>query len=447
MFSVVVRVQDELIYVELTLTPNKAFRCGQFRRASAACDASRPDKKLDPVRAEIASEPQKVFILSEIDLLPLGSYEEFNSSMRGLLKNGTLDAEHASPSGEDPEREAIKVAALLTNAHVRRIEIDLDAVVYDVPEINSLFQVAKSSSQFFNARVKSFAVGQIPEKPSTSDFWVSDKTWSKLYYGSRQGSILLWGETGTGKSSIAQLWAEATGAEFFKFDFGQMFEPIGKLEGTTTYDVTKGTGFTESTFVKALETPGAVILLDEITRCPQIVLNVLIPLLDGYKSYRLDSSPEQREVHVADNVYFIATANIGSKFSGTNSIDPAILDRFKAYVYAEWPSVKEEVTYLRKLTPNVPEDLLKHLARAANFSRTSKDSAFFLSPRKVKDIAEYLSVMGGTLVDAVEDVLGDMIRVFDPKKLALEGIISCIRTSQADDSVIKDVVGESKSSS
>jgi MoxR-like ATPase len=98
------------------------------------------------------------------------------------------------------------------------------------------------------------------------------------------------------------------------------------------FDQKKGTYFSESSFVQAIKTPNAVILLDELSRAHPDAWNILMTVLDqGQRYLRLDEAEGSPIVKVAEGVTFIATANIGNEYTSTRVIDRAILDRFRNY--------------------------------------------------------------------------------------------------------------------
>ncbi len=156
---------------------------------------------------------------------------------------------------------------------------------------------------------------------------VDDTTWKIL---SRNVLVnrntLLTGPSGCGKSSIALEVAKSLNRQSYIFNFGSTQDPRSSLIGQNQYNKERGTFFVESDFIKALETPDCVIVLDELSRAHPEAFNIIFPLLDFRHSMRIDET--NRNVNIADGVSFVATANIGIEYTSTRTIDRALMDRF-----------------------------------------------------------------------------------------------------------------------
>ena len=74
-------------------------------------------------------------------------------------------------------------------------------------------------------------------------------------------------------------------------------------------------------------------------------LNDLISCLDGTREMRNDYVSPVQTVKVHPECTFVATANIGAEFVGTNILDPALSSRFFR-LQMEYPSVAEESAVL-----------------------------------------------------------------------------------------------------
>jgi nitric oxide reductase NorQ protein len=160
----------------------------------------------------------------------------------------------------------------------------------------------------------------------------------------------------------------------FYFNLGATQDPRGTLIGNTHFDTDNGTYFSESLFVKAIQTPNAVILLDELSRAHPDAWNILMTVLDyGQRYLRLDEAAEQATVKVADGVTFVATANIGNEYTSTRVMDKALMDRF-TIVEMDVLSESEEADLLDMMFPSVDGVVLTNVAKIASLTRTESKS-------------------------------------------------------------------------
>ncbi len=148
-----------------------------------------------------------------------------------------------------------------------------------------------------------------------SSLIMDDLKWKYMVRSAIRGkNILLLGPTGCGKTLAAQTVAKAIGREdnFFYFNLGATQDARSALIGNTHFDKKTGTLFKESSFIKAIRTPNAIILLDEISRSHHDGVNILMTVLDDLQRYlRLDEKDDCEVVKVAEGVTFIASADKG----------------------------------------------------------------------------------------------------------------------------------------
>ena len=160
---------------------------------------------------------------------------------------------------------------------------------------------------------------------------LSDVKWKYLVRSVLRGkNLMITGPAGCGKTLAVTTVAKAMDRPFFYFNLGATQDPRSTLIGNTHFNKDSGTYFADSTFIKALQTKNAVILLDELSRAHPEAWNILMTVLDESQRYvRIDESPNTPVIKVADGVSFIATANIGMEYTSTRVIDRAIQDRFQ----------------------------------------------------------------------------------------------------------------------
>lgn len=160
---------------------------------------------------------------------------------------------------------------------------------------------------------------------------LSDVKWKYLVRSVIRGkNLMITGPAGCGKTFAVTSVAKAMARPFFYLNLGATQDPRSTLIGNTHFDKTNGTYFADSIFVKAIQTQGAVILLDELSRAHPEAWNILMTVLDDTQRYlRIDESPTTPVIKVAEGVSFIATANIGMEYTSTRVIDRAMQDRFQ----------------------------------------------------------------------------------------------------------------------
>ena len=190
----------------------------------------------------------------------------------------------------------------------------------------------------------------------------------------RAKNIMMTGPAGCGKTMAAKALVKALDRPDFYFNLGATQDPRATLVGNTQFSKESGTFFAESAFVKAIKTPNAVILLDELSRAHPDAWNILMTVLDGGQRYlRLDEAEGSPIVKVADGVTFIATANIGNEYTSTRVMDRAILDRFVT-IEMDVLNDEQEFGLLKFMFPEVNEDDLKAVAEIAHHTRTQSMS-------------------------------------------------------------------------
>jgi hypothetical protein len=190
----------------------------------------------------------------------------------------------------------------------------------------------------------------------------------------RAKNIMMTGPAGCGKTMAAKALVKALDRPDFYFNLGATQDPRATLIGNTQFSKDNGTFFAESAFVKAIKTPNAVILLDELSRAHPDAWNILMTVLDGGQRYlRLDEAEGSPIVKVAEGVTFIATANIGNEYTSTRVIDRAILDRFVT-IEMDVLNDEQEFGLLKFMFPELDEYNLKAVAEIAHHTRTQSMS-------------------------------------------------------------------------
>ena len=204
---------------------------------------------------------------------------------------------------------------------------------------------------------------------------MSELKWKYLIRSAVRGkNIMMTGPAGCGKTMAAKSVVNSLDRPDFYFNLGATQDPRSTLIGNTHFDSKKGTYFSKSLFVEAIQTPNAVILLDELSRAHPDAWNILMTVLDyGQRYLRLDESDGSDTVKVADGVTFVATANIGNEYTSTRVMDKALMDRF-TIVEMDVLNEDDENSLLTYMFPHVDSTVISNVAKIATLTRTESNS-------------------------------------------------------------------------
>ena len=200
---------------------------------------------------------------------------------------------------------------------------------------------------------------------------VSELKWKYLIRSTMRGkNIMMTGPAGCGKTMAAKSVVAALDRPDYYFNLGATQDPRSTLIGNTHFNKEDGTYFSEALFVKAIQTPNAVILLDELSRAHPDAANILMTVLDeGQRYLRLDEADGSPTIKVAEGVTFIATANIGNEYTATRVLDRALLDRF-IVIEMDLLTKDQEFDLLKMMFPQVETELLDKVASIVGDTRS-----------------------------------------------------------------------------
>ena len=224
--------------------------------------------------------------------------------------------------------------------------------------------------------------------------------------GMRGKNIMMTGPAGCGKTMAAKALVNALDRPDFYFNLGATQDPRATLIGNTHFKKEEGTYFSEALFVKAIQTPNAVILLDELSRAHPDAWNILMTVLDAGQRYlRLDEASGQATINVADGVTFIATANIGNEYTSTRVMDKALMDRF-TIIEMDLLTKDEEADLLKYMFPLVKSESLANIAGITEMTRKecSNEESRLTAPVSTRTAVEIASLLfdGFTLEEAAQ---------------------------------------------
>ncbi len=224
--------------------------------------------------------------------------------------------------------------------------------------------------------------------------------------GMRGKNIMMTGPAGCGKTMAAKALVSALDRPDFYFNLGATQDPRATLIGNTHFNKDEGTYFSKALFVEAIQTPNAVILLDELSRAHPDAWNILMTVLDqGQRYLRLDEASNQATIRVAEGVTFIATANIGNEYTSTRVMDKALMDRFTV-IEMDLLDKDEEADLLKYMFPLVTGAQLENIAGITEMTRKecSNEESRLSSPVSTRTAVEIASLLydGFTLEEAAQ---------------------------------------------
>ena len=299
--------------------------------------------------------------------------EQFGNSFKLIdtqgTKVGTMGVTTGTRKGAFNEGKALQAYINKTGKKVFR-KVDMDVYNSLVIPMNTDNGGVQFEDNTDHTAIKDFIhKGSVQLKPH--ELVMTDLKWKYLIRSAvRAKNIMMTGPAGCGKTMAAKSLVKSLDRPDFYFNLGATQDPRATLIGNTQFAKDKGTFFSESSFVQAIKTPNAVILLDELSRAHPDAWNILMTVLDqGQRYLRLDEAEGSPIVKVADGVTFIATANIGNEYTSTRVIDRAILDRFVT-IEMDVLNDEQEFGLLKYMYPEVNEDDLKAVAEIAHHTRT-----------------------------------------------------------------------------
>lgn len=181
----------------------------------------------------------------------------------------------------------------------------------------------------------------------------------------RGKNMMITGPKGTGKTVLAFTLRDVLNRPFFNIPLGASQDPRSTLIGNVHFKPDVGTFVGESEFIRAIQTPNAIILLDELTRAHPDAWNILMSALDYKQRFiRIDEAPQSPVINVAPGVTFLATANIGSQYTATRTLDAALTDRF-IVTEVEYLGREQELELLRDRVAGVNDKILQAITNVA----------------------------------------------------------------------------------
>lgn len=264
-------------------------------------------------------------------------------------------------------------------------------------------EMGKLATTYFS-KLKADPIYKYPT-PQVDGFWVKDNDWYLLMRNIKQKiNTMIIGPTGSGKTSIVYQACQKLGIPLKVYDMGSMMDPISGLLGV--HRLEKGESiFDYAKFTQDIQEP-CVILLDELSRGAMSCNNILFPCLDDRRELPVEiaGGKDVRNIKIHPDVCFIATANIGAEYTGTMSMDRALVNRFFP-LELDYVPENDEVEVLMRRT-GVSKTAAVSICKITNNIRSlfkKQEISVSLSTRETLMVSK-LVVDGWGLGDAMEMV-------------------------------------------
>ncbi|MFX0057871.1 MAG: AAA family ATPase [Candidatus Hodarchaeota archaeon] len=158
-------------------------------------------------------------------------------------------------------------------------------------------------------------------------------------------NILIEGEVGVGKTTIAKAVASFYDANFYRIDCSEDTLPHN-LVGYFDPPLVISKGYNEDSYVygplASAMKQGGCLFINEINRMPESTQNSLLTSLDE----KLLEIPKLKTIHAHDDFFVIATLN-PTAHVGTTVLGEALKDRF-IWIKLEYQSPEEEIKIIKK---------------------------------------------------------------------------------------------------
>ena len=271
---------------------------------------------------------------------------------------------------------------------LKKLEIDSP----DVKEFEAISGIVlEKDKKFLDILIEDTTL-QAPTS-SGDGFYMSDDDWRLLVRNIKKHvNTMIIGPSGTGKTSCVKQACDRLGIPLHTFDMGSMIDPISSLLGVHRLEGGKSI-FDYAKFTRVIQEP-CVILLDELNRASLACNNVLFPCLDDRRKLSIEIACGKgiREIDVNPEVTFIATANIGSEYSGTQIMDKALVNRFFPLELGTIPTKEEEQVLVKRT--GIPADKSQLIVKVANNIRNlskKEEISSSLSIRETLMVANLVS--------------------------------------------------------
>ncbi len=250
-------------------------------------------------------------------------------------------------SGEEPEILKKKIEEIIGDVAkktrgFKKESLDVDVLTQNAAEILSQLLVLN--------RYRGDGKDKIPKlNPDTHDFPSFDLNMENFteclatQHAQKKGITLMLGEAGTGKNIAAEYFAASTNRPFHWFPCGRGMEAID-LVAHYEFTSEEGTKRFLTDLVRGIQTPGAVVMIDEVNSLKPEVQAMLHGLGDGSRTLKYDGI----SIPVAEDVLIIIAGNPAT-YGSAGNLGEALLSRTRGQAMVmEYPALTKGELVARK---------------------------------------------------------------------------------------------------
>jgi MoxR-like ATPase len=209
-------------------------------------------------------------------------------------------------------------------------------------------------------------------------------------------NILIEGDVGVGKTTIAKALASYFDSNFYRIDCSEETLPHN-LIGYFDPPLAISNGYTKDSYIygpltKAMQN-GGCLFINEINRMPENTQNSLLTSLDE----RIIDIPKLGLIEAKDNFFVIATQNPAAHI-GVTVLGEALKDRF-IWIKLDYQNPDEEVLIIKKeasLNDSEGEKIAQIAQKIVQLSRGSSSLRRGSSIRGAIDLADIISRTGNS---------------------------------------------------
>jgi MoxR-like ATPase len=196
--------------------------------------------------------------------------------------------------------------------------------------------------------------------------------------------ILIEGQVGVGKTTLANAISRYVGRPFFRVDGDERYTTI-KLVGWFDPPLVLKEGYTQQSFVPGplvdtMET-GGILFINEINRMPEATQNILLPVMDE----GIIHIPKLGTIQAKNGFRIISTQNPEASI-GVTPLGEALRDRF-VWLHLDYHTEVEEQEITRLNTDIKEETIIKIAVAITRATRDYTDIRRGASVRGAIDIA------------------------------------------------------------